>query len=340
MIPTQIQTSTAVALAIAFQRYILEMYQQSGTRLSETLNSYARSVLPKRRTPSHCRRSCSLSPPRILSSNSGTRPPLPLDSNAASFYQWTMRLLLRLHVEPSTEALSHLLNATDQAENPLTTFLILELQLRQSPRPPLAMDVDACKALLDLATSGQFALAIEAFSRLSICHEVEKAKRYSCRPCKEFVEFVFCLLRSGEAETENVSFVWYLWEKWRMRWWEKNVINMKTESPGPVLEAFLGATINACIACVGDDRKHSLLQSVISSALLFVLVNQPRRQPQAIWLLENLLKTEFWVERSFPSRNNSPQIFNWWQRPLFKTLNSSALASIFLEILSIISLLK
>ena len=324
MIPTQVQANTAVAIAIAFQRYILEVYHQPMARLSETLNSYARSVLPSRKAPIRPRRSCSLSPPRILTSDSATRPPMPLDTDAASFYRWSMRLLLRLHLEPSTEALSRLLNATDRAENPLATFLILELQLRQSPRPQLAADREACQALLKLASSGHFALAIEAFSRLSICQEGKKSRNFSSSPCEDFMEFIFYLLRLDKAEAANESFVWQLWERWRMRWWNGDVKNAKSGARGPVLEAFLGATMNACIACVGEDRKHPLLSAVISTILAFVLANHPHQEPQAVWLLGKLLKTGFWVEQSFPSRDGS-SVLKWWQQPILKIFHSSAL---------------
>ncbi|KAL5112166.1 hypothetical protein TcWFU_005514 [Taenia crassiceps] len=326
LISAQVQAWTAVAVATAFQRQILELHRQPAIRLSETLNYYAKSFLP-RRSLAHSRRSSSLSPPRIPSSST-TRPPVPFGSEWASFYHWTMGLIRRLQLEPSTEALSRLLNATDRSENPLTTFLIIEFQLRQQPRPPLHTDRDACQALLDLATSGHFALAIEAFSRLAIYYEVDKRQSHSSKPCKAFKEFVYCMLKSDEVEYANESFVSYLWGMGL--WWQKEAKNERVRRVmprGPVLEAFLGATMNASIGCAGEDEKHSLLQAVILSTLSFVLTDGRCLQPQAIWLLENLLKTTFWIEKSFPDPKKS-KTASWWQHPIVDVLRPSSLKKI------------
>nr|CDS22711.1 ectopic p granules protein [Echinococcus granulosus] len=328
-ISAQIQAWAAVAVATAFQRRILESHRQPVLRLSETLKYYAKSVLP-RRSPTHSRRSSSLSPPRIPSSST-TYPPVPFDSESASIYHWTMELILRLHLEPSTEALSRLLNATDQSQNPLTTFLIIEFQLRQQPRPPLPTDRDACRALLNLASLGHFALAIEAFSRLSICHEAEKRKYHSSVPCESFKEFVHCMLKLDEVEYVNESFMSYLWGKWGLRFWRhkeaKNETARRGIPRGPVLEAFLGATLNASIGCAGEDEKHSLLQAVILSTFSFVLTGGRCLPPQAIWLLENLLKTAFWVEESFPYPKQS-KTAHWWQHPIIDVFRPSSLKKI------------
>ncbi|VDK32161.1 unnamed protein product [Taenia asiatica] len=329
LILPQVQAWTAVSVATAFQRHILELHRQPVLRLSETLNHYAKIFL-FRRSLTHSRRSSSLSPPRIPSSST-TRPPVPFDSESASFYHWTMGLIRRLQLEPSTEALSRLFSATDQSENPLTTFLSIEFQLRQQPRPPLHTDRDACQALLDLATSGHFALAIEAFSRLSIYHGVDKRKFHSSTPCEAFKEFVYCMLKSDGVECVNESFASYLWNKWGVGlWWQKAAKNGRGRGVvprGPILEAFLGATMNASIGCAGEDEKHSLLQAVILSALSFVLTDGRCLQPQAIWLLDNLLKTAFWVEKSFPDPKES-KTPSWWQHPIIDVLRPSSLKKI------------
>nr|CDS28359.2 hypothetical transcript [Hymenolepis microstoma] len=322
LIPPQLQTSAAVGISAAFQRHIVDAYHQPVSRISETLNSYARSVWTKRSSTQRSRRSASISPVRILSSNT-IQPPVPGEQEAASFYHWAMRLILRFHLEPSTEALTHLLNATEMSKNPLTTFLVLEIQPHDQPRKPLIVDEDSCLALVGLAKSGHFALVIEAFGRLSICHGAVKKDFHTLQPCESFKEFVSLLLSADKSVAENSPLQSFLWIKWRQNEVKSGQIN---SSRGPILEAFLGATLNSCIGSAGEDENHSLLQAVISSTLLFLLQNRLSPNPQAVWMLENLLKTAFWVEKSFPGTSKGSNLpSNWWENPILRVLQSSVL---------------
>ncbi|VDO04176.1 unnamed protein product [Rodentolepis nana] len=324
LIPPQLQTSVAVGIATVFQKYIVDAYRQPVSGISETLNSYARRVWTKRSSTQRSRRSASISPARILSSNI-IQPPLPVEQEAASFYHWAMRLILRFHLEPSTESLTHLLNATEMSKNPLTTFLVLEIQPHDQPRKPLIMDEDSCLALVGLAKSGHFALVIEAFGRLSICHGDVKKHFHPLQPCESFKELVSLLLSADKSVAENSPLQNFLWSKWRQSEVKTGQIN---NSRGPILEAFLGATLNSCIGSAGEDENQSLLQAVISSTLLSLLKNRLSPNPQAIWMLENLLKTAFWVEKSFPVTSKGSNLPSyWWENPILRILQSSTLKS-------------
>lgn len=327
MIPPQLQASTAVGIATAFQRYIVDTYHQPASRISETLNSYANSVWAQKSTTQRSRRGASISPSRVLSSKT-IQPPLPVEQEAASFYHWAMRLILRFHLEPSTEALTRLLNATEMFKNPLTTFLVLEIQPHDQLRMSLMMDKDSCLALVNLAKSGHFALVIEALSHLFICYGAVKSHFCTQEPCDAFKEFVSLLLNTDKSEVENNPLMNFLWGKWRQG-------EVKTEqtntSRGPILEAFLGATLNACIRNAGEDKNHSLLQAVISSTLAFLLNNRRSPNPQAIWMLENLLKTAFWIKKSFPGTSKGSNLLSdWWKQPILRVLQPSALVRIIL----------
>ncbi|KAM7541290.1 hypothetical protein Aperf_G00000043920 [Anoplocephala perfoliata] len=326
LIPLQVQTSAAVAIATAFQRYIME----PTSRLYEKVNSYARRVWTQRASM-RSSRSASTSPPRIRSSTV-LQPPLPLDREAASFYHWTLRLILRFHLEPSTEALSHLLSTTEMSKNPLTTFLVLELRHREQPRSPLFTDEDACRALLDLVHSGHFALAIEAFGRLSIYPKA--VKKHFHKPCDAFKEFVFCILNSDKSEVEKGFLVNFLWHKWSSTSWKDNEVKMEVKtltaaSRGPVLEAFLGATLNAFIRSMGEDGTNSFLHAMISSILAFFIANHGSPQSQAVWLLGNFLQMAFWIEKSFPTPSKSNHPSEWWRQPVLRLFQPSSLKKIF-----------
>lgn len=328
LIPLQVQTSTAVAIAIAFQHYVME----PTSRLSETLSSYAKSWT--KRSSLRSSRSASTSPPRIRSS-SVVRPPLPLDHKAASFYHWTMRLILRLRLEPSTEALTRLLNTTEMSKNPLTTFLVLEFRPYRQLRSSLFTDENACRALVDLAKSGHFTLAIEALSRLSVCHRAVNKHFHTGTPCEAFKEFVFRILCSDKSEVEKGFLMKFIWDKWNSTRLKSS--ELKTEfktsiatSRGPVLDAFLGATLDACIGSMIEDGTHSFLHATISSTLAFFLANHRSPQSQAVWLLGNFLKTAFWIEESFPTPSKSNRPSEWWRQPILRLLQPSSLVRIFL----------
>lgn len=265
-----------------------------------------------------------MSPARVLSSST-IQPPLPVDQEAASFYHWAMRLILRFHLEPSTEALTHLLNASEMYANPLTTFLVLEIQPRDQPQTPLIENEDSCRILLSLAKSGHFALAIEAFSRHSICHRSVQRNARLREPCESFKEFVSLMLSTDRSEVEKTALMNFLWSKWKPS--EIGTGEQAGASRGPILEAFLGATLNSCIGSTGEDENRSLLKAVIASALASLLSNRRSPNPQAVWVLENLLKTAFWIEKTFPT-TSSAQSSEWWKSPLLRTLQPSELVII------------
>lgn len=316
----------AVAVATSFHRCILEAYRPPVSRLSETVTVYVKSVLPGVETH---RRSSSHSPPRIRSSAIAIAPPVPTDVEAASLYHWAVRVVLRLRLEPSTGAITRLLSGAGQtndgddicSSNPIVAFLTLELQLRREPRPPIDQDEDACKWLHILAAMGHFSLAIEAFSRFSICQKASRSPMGP--PCPAFIQFVETILcaHSSDAVSSSLLF-WRFWSK-KSSSLQVNDACGGAEGGGPVQEAFLGAVMNACLSAAGEIvESQALLAAVVTSTLKF-LVSCKEKRVQAVWLLDRLVRMDFFLGESFPPA----QKFDWWNRGVIKECQSTRLVS-------------
>nr|VZI12233.1 unnamed protein product [Spirometra erinaceieuropaei] len=314
------------------------------------------------RSRSSNRRSNSHSPMRLCSPHFSASIQIPTDPDAASLYHWAISMVLKLRLKPNAGDLTRLLtsagiptthvgqqNNTRVLENPITAFLTLEFQtyLPSQTIPRAVTDRSTAELLLLIAEAGHFLLAIEAFSRLCLADYAPDHRTPQRQPrtrpvrptiaiCPAFFQFVSCILEANESSATSV---------WASLWTAasatvtKGLLSRPSTSsppelpttrkpiPGPVVESFLGAVMNICLAA--GESSASFLRAIVSSILLFTLPKSSssgwQNNPRANWLLDRILRTAYWLNTACVNSTptNAPE--EWWYSPVGQELRPSLL---------------
>ncbi|VDN35047.1 unnamed protein product, partial [Dibothriocephalus latus] len=269
---------------------------------------------------SSSRRSNSHSPLRLSSSHfSSAALQIPKEPEAASLYHWAISMVLKLRLKPNAGDLTRLLTSagvpttfvgqqsnTRVLENPITAFLALEFQtyLPNQTVPRAVTDRSTAELLFLIAEAGHFLLAIEAFSRLCLADYAPDTKTPQSRQSKARP------VRSAIAICP--AFFQF------------------TSIPGPVVEAFLGAVMNVCLAA--GEASASFLRAIVSSILLFTLPKTSssgwQNNSRANWLLDHILRTAYWLNTAYldTASMNAPE--EWWYGAVGQELRPSLLVGI------------
>uniref|UniRef100_A0A0X3NUF9 Ectopic P granules protein 5 homolog n=1 Tax=Schistocephalus solidus TaxID=70667 RepID=A0A0X3NUF9_SCHSO len=308
------------------------------------------------------RRSNSHSPLQLCSPHFSAPIRIPADPEVANLYHWTISMILKLRLKPNSGDLTRLLtstgipttlvgqqHSTKVLENPITAFLALEFQtsLPNQTVPRVVTDRSTAELLFLMAEAGHFLLAIEAFNRLCLADYVLDTKtlqrQSKMRPfrsaiaiCPAFFQFVSCILEANESSASSV---------WTSLWTAasatvakrllpsqststvRKVSTTKKIIPGPVVEGFLGAVMNVCLAA--GEASASFLRAIVSSILLFTLPKSFssgwQNNFRANWLLDHILRTAYWLNAACVHSTSLNALEEWWYSPVGQELRPSLL---------------